>query len=123
MNNAVFIDTVDYLDAQLVVEPNRYDVRLEFNQYIEDSREAMIDMLGKAISNKLMSIEEAVAQFYPERDEEERAVIVRDIKLQNAASMGTSMEMMLAMEVPNGIQERQTETTEEVEDPNNVSQL
>jgi hypothetical protein len=123
MNNAVFIDTVDYLDAQLVAEPNRYDVRLEFNQYIEDSREAMVDMLGKAISNKLMSIEEAVAQFYPERDEEERAVIVRDIKLQNAASMGTSMEMMLAMEVPNGIQERQTETTEEVEDPNNVSQL
>jgi hypothetical protein len=123
MNNAVFMDTVDYTDAQLVAEPNRYDIALEFNQYIEDSREAMVEMLGKAITNKLMSIEEAVAQFYPERSDEERAVIVRDIKLQNAASMGSSMEMMLAMENTNGIQEQETETTEEVEDLNNVSQL
>ena len=123
MNNAVFMDTVDYLDAQLVVEPNRYEIGLEFNQYIEDSREAMVDMLGNAIKNKLMSIEEAVAQFYPERTDEERAIIVRDIKLQNAASMGSSMEMMMAMEGQNGVQEEEQTETEEVEDPNNVSQL
>ena len=124
MNNAVFLDTVDFVNAQLVAEPNRYDIKLEFNQYIEDSFENQVEALGNAITNKLMSIEEAVERMYPERTPEDRAIMVQQIKEQNAAAMGMSTEMVRQVEVPNGIQEREATTeTEEVEDPNNVSQL
>lgn len=119
MNNAVFIDTVDYTDAQLVAEPNRYDIALEFNQYIEDSFENQVEALGNAIRNRLMSIEEAVERMYPDRTPEEKEMMVQQIKEQNAAAMGMNMEMVRAMEVDDGIQdeEGQTETeTEEVEE-------
>jgi hypothetical protein len=89
MNNAVFMDTADYLNAQLTEDPMIYEIGLTFNSYLEDSYENKIETLAKAVGSRLMSIEYALKQLYPDMTDEERAFMLMQI---NGETAGASEE-------------------------------
>jgi len=83
MRSAVFVDTNDFLDVRLTGEIADYTIGLTFNSYLEDSYENQIETLAKAVGSRLMSVEYALLQLYPDMSEEERAMMLMQIKGEN----------------------------------------
>ena len=85
MTNAVFLDTVDYLNAQITFEPEMYEMGLTFKSYLEDSYENKIETLAKAVGSRLMSVEYALKELYPDMTDEERELMLMQINGGNGA--------------------------------------
>ena len=92
MREAIFVDTADYLDARLTSEPMEYTVGLTFNSYLEDSYENKIETLAKAVGSRLMSVEYALYQLYPEMTQEERDAMLFQIRNQSGEALGANEE-------------------------------
>ena len=74
----------DYLNNRALGE---YDVDVDFAEYGMPTREDRIDIIAKAVAGNVMSIQQAVKELYPEMSDEEMAVMVRNIKLENGVPL------------------------------------
>jgi hypothetical protein len=70
----------DYLNNRAEQE---YNVEVDFPQYAMPTIDERIATIGQAVQLNIMSIDKAVQELYQDITDEERAIMVRNIKLEN----------------------------------------